>query len=110
MIRRLQNDLHQIQKFSEEHIKRTKSEAEKQEAADVKNSDGKKGKLQQEIAQLRTQMQALTSEHRESEQTLRKVSILHTLFNQKAGKNVTLKSTVNFLESFHCIRIGMVSF
>ena len=83
VIRRLQNDLHQIQKFSEEHIKRTKSEAEKQEAADVKNSDGKKGKLQQEIAQLRTQMQALTSEHRESEQTLRKVSILHTLFNQK---------------------------
>ena len=76
VIRRLQGDLHQIQKFSEEHIKRTKSEAEKQEAADVKNSDGKKGKLQQEIAQLRTQMQALTSEHRESEQTLRKVSFL----------------------------------
>ena len=84
MIRRLQNDLHQIQKFSEEHIKRTKSEAEKQEAADVKNSDGKKGKLQQEIAQLRTQMQALTSEHRESEQTLRKVSILHTFFKSKS--------------------------
>ena len=75
VIRRLQGDLHQIQKFSEEHIKRTKSEAEKQEAADVKNSEGKKGKLQQEISQLRTQMQALTSEHRESEQTLRKASL-----------------------------------
>ena len=72
VIRRLQGDLHQIQKFSEEHIKRTKSEAEKQEAADVKNSEGKRGKLQQEISQLRTQMQGLTSEHRESEQTLRK--------------------------------------
>ncbi len=74
MIRKLQGDLHQIQKYSEEHIKKTKSEAEKQEASDVKASEGKKTKLQQEITQLRTQLQALTSEHRQSEQTLRKVS------------------------------------
>lgn len=73
VIRRLQADLHQIQKFSEEHIKRTKSEAEKQEVSDVKNSEGKKGKLQQDVTQLRTQLQALTTEHRESEQILRKV-------------------------------------
>ena len=66
--------MHQIEKFSEEHIKRTKSEADKQEAADVKNSEGKKAKLQAELTQLRTQMQTLTSEHRESEQTLRRVS------------------------------------
>ncbi|XP_046347833.1 dynein regulatory complex protein 10-like [Haliotis rufescens] len=72
VIRRLQADLHQIEKFSEEHIRRVKTEAEKQEAADVKNSEGKRQKLQQEINQLRTQLQNLTMEHRESEQELRK--------------------------------------
>jgi hypothetical protein len=41
VIRRLQSDLHQIEKFSEEHMRRTKTEAEKQQAADTKNSDGK---------------------------------------------------------------------
>ncbi|XP_067681005.1 dynein regulatory complex protein 10-like [Haliotis asinina] len=72
VIRRLQADLHQIEKFSEEHIRRVKTEAEKQEAADMKNSDGKRQKLQQEINQLRTQLQNLTMEHRESEQELRR--------------------------------------
>ena len=75
IIRRLQADLHQIEKFSEEHIRRTKSEAEKQEAADTKNSEGKRVKLQQETNQLKTQLQNLTAEHRESEQNLRRVGI-----------------------------------
>jgi len=73
VIRRLQADLHQIEKFSEEHIRRTKSEAEKQEAADVKNSEGKRQKLQQDVNQLKTQLQNLIAEHREREQALRKV-------------------------------------
>lgn len=72
VIRRLQADLHQIEKFSEEHIRRTKSEAEKQEAADMKNSEGKKVKLQQELTQLRNQLSSLILEHRESEGDLRK--------------------------------------
>ncbi|KAK6192225.1 hypothetical protein SNE40_003732 [Patella caerulea] len=72
VIRRLQADLHQIEKFSEEHIRRVKTEAEKQETADVKNSEGKRQKLQQEINQLRTSFQTMTTEHRESEQELRK--------------------------------------
>ncbi|XP_013381737.1 IQ domain-containing protein D [Lingula anatina] len=71
VIRRLQADLHQIEKFSDEHIKRTKSEAEKQESADQKNSEGKQAKLQQEVSTLRTQLQNLISEHKESEQNLR---------------------------------------
>ena len=75
IIRRLQADLHQIDKFSNEHIRRTKTEAEKQEAADLKNSEGKKVKLHQEVAQLRTQLQNLIAEHRESEQGLRTVSV-----------------------------------
>lgn len=72
VIRRLQADLHQIEKFSEEHIRRTKSEAEKQESADTKNSEGKKLKLQQELAQLNTQLQNHIQEHREHEQSLRR--------------------------------------
>ena len=74
----MQADLHQIEKFSEEHIRRTKSEAEKQEAADVKNSDGKRVKLQHDSGQLKNQLSSLISEHRESEGDLRKVhSDLH---------------------------------
>lgn len=30
-IRRLKNDLHQIEQFSEEHVRRTKTEADKQQ-------------------------------------------------------------------------------
>ena len=68
--------MHQIEKFSDEHIRRTKSEAEKQEAADVKNSEGKKVKLSQELTQLRNQLSSLILEHRESEGDLRKVTII----------------------------------
>ncbi len=73
IIRRLQSDLHSIERYSIENIKRFKTEAEKQEAADMKNSEGKKQKLQTEINHLRTQLQNLTLEHRESEQELRGV-------------------------------------
>ncbi|CAH1802029.1 unnamed protein product [Owenia fusiformis] len=72
VIRKLQADLFQIDKFSQEHIRRTKQEAEKQESADVKNSEGKKQKLTQEVNQLSTQMANLVTEHREHEQSLRK--------------------------------------
>ena len=74
MIRRLKADLDQIEKFSNEHIRRTKTEAEKQEVADLKIAEGKRQKLQQDLAQMKTQLQNLTAEHRESEQVLRTVS------------------------------------
>ncbi|XP_069135643.1 dynein regulatory complex protein 10-like [Argopecten irradians] len=72
VIRRIQADLRQIEKFSEENMKRVQTEAEKQEAADIKTSDGKKQRLLQELQQLKTQNQNLITEHRESEQELRR--------------------------------------
>ncbi|OWF42252.1 IQ domain-containing protein D-like [Mizuhopecten yessoensis] len=72
VIRRIQADLRQIEKFSEENMKRVQTEAEKQEAADIKTSDGKKQRLLQELQQLKTQNQNLITEHRESEQDLRR--------------------------------------
>eukprot|EP00745_Piridium_sociabile_P029241 TRINITY_DN47673_c0_g2_i1.p1 TRINITY_DN47673_c0_g2~~TRINITY_DN47673_c0_g2_i1.p1 ORF type:complete len:374 (+),score=110.46 TRINITY_DN47673_c0_g2_i1:165-1286(+) len=57
VIKKLQAELHQIEKFSEEHIRRVRGESEKQEAADEKNSEGKRQKLQSEVTQLRSQLQ-----------------------------------------------------
>lgn len=72
VIRGLQADLRQIQKFSEDHIRRVNAEADKQKASDKKNSEGRKQRLQQEVTQLQTQHQNLVTEHRENEQELRK--------------------------------------
>lgn len=41
-IRRLDNDLKNVEKFSTDLIKRTKMDAEQQEASEVKASDGRK--------------------------------------------------------------------
>ena len=71
IIRRLQADIHHIEKFSEENIKRIKMESEKQQQSDTKNSDGRSQKLEQERSQLRIQLDNLISEHRESESNLR---------------------------------------
>ncbi|RUS72393.1 hypothetical protein EGW08_019853, partial [Elysia chlorotica] len=71
IIKRLQTDLHQIEKFSDENIRRTRAEAEKQEIADTKNSDQKTQKLQAEINQLQNQLNNAISEHREIEADLR---------------------------------------
>jgi len=72
VIRRLKNDLHQIEQFSEEHIRRTKTEADKQQAADLRGSEGKQLKLTSEIEQLKDQFTRMLTEHRENEQHLRK--------------------------------------
>lgn len=72
VIRKLQADLRQIEKFADENNKRVTNEAEKQEQADLKNSESKKQRLQQEYNQLQTQLQNLTMEHRENEQELRR--------------------------------------
>lgn len=50
------------------------TEAAKQDAAEMKNSDSKKGKLQQEIIELKKKLESDTVAHRESELALRKVS------------------------------------
>lgn len=72
VIRGLQADLRQIQKFSEDHIRRVNAESDKQKAADKKNSEGRKQRLQQEVTQLQTQLQNHVTEHRENEQELRR--------------------------------------
>ncbi|XP_077995600.1 dynein regulatory complex protein 10-like [Glandiceps talaboti] len=72
VIRRLKADLHQIEKFSEDHIRRTKSEAEKQQQADARNSEGKQQRLQADLQALRTQLANMIAEHRENELALRK--------------------------------------
>ena len=73
VIRKLQADLHHIEKFSEELIRRTKTDADKQEAADMKNSEGKQAKLQTETNTHRTELQTLVEENREREQQMRLV-------------------------------------
>jgi len=77
IIRRLQSELHQIERTAEETVRRTRVDAERQEAADKKNSDGKMGKLQHDLGQVRAQYGSLLAQHRESEQALRKV--FHTI-------------------------------
>lgn len=70
-----------LEKATEEEIKRTKTEADKQEAADSKNSEGKRDKLTAEMNELKAKLDNLTSEHREEEADLRRVSSIN-VFNE----------------------------
>ena len=76
-IRKLDNDLKNVEKFSTDLVKRTKTDAEQQESSETKASDGRKAKLQQELNQLRQQFQTLVLEHREQEQQLRREKWKH---------------------------------
>ena len=67
-----------MEKNAEEQNRRVITEASKQDAAEMKNSDSKKGKLQQEIIELKKKLEADTVTHRESELALRKVQFLIT--------------------------------
>ncbi|CAC5386866.1 unnamed protein product [Mytilus coruscus] len=73
VIKKLQTELQQIINFSKENIGRIKNEQDKQESADKKNHEGKVQRLQNEIVQLKTQLQNLVLEHREKEQDLRRM-------------------------------------
>uniref|UniRef100_A0A8D0HB58 Dynein regulatory complex protein 10 n=1 Tax=Sphenodon punctatus TaxID=8508 RepID=A0A8D0HB58_SPHPU len=68
----LKTHLHNLTKFSESQIQRTKQEAEKQQKGELRASQAKCTKTQQDIHQLRAQLNALVTEHREAELTLRK--------------------------------------
>ncbi|XP_015683750.1 dynein regulatory complex protein 10 [Protobothrops mucrosquamatus] len=72
VIKDLKSHLHSLAKFSESQIQRTRAEAEKQHKTEVRTSQTKCGKLQQELQQLRAQFNALVVEDRESELNLRK--------------------------------------
>lgn len=76
-IRKLDNDLKNVEKFSTDLVKRTKTDAEQQESSETKASDGRKAKLQQELNQSRQQFQTLVLEHREQEQQLRREKWKH---------------------------------
>ncbi|XP_059149687.1 dynein regulatory complex protein 10-like [Physella acuta] len=71
IIKKLQTELHTIEKISEENNRRTKLEAEKQEMADAKNSQQKSQKLQSEVNTLQSGLNSLVTEHRELEADLR---------------------------------------
>nr|XP_011759252.1 IQ domain-containing protein D isoform X3 [Macaca nemestrina] len=72
VIQELKNHLHQVLKFSENSLLRTKQEAEKQQKADFRASQARVAKIQQEILQLQSQFYNLVMENREAEQALRK--------------------------------------
>lgn len=73
IIRRLKNDIYNVEKTAEEQSRRIITEAAKQDASEMKTSDGKKSKLQQEIIELKKKLESDTLAHRESELALRKV-------------------------------------
>ncbi|XP_067911224.1 dynein regulatory complex protein 10 [Heterodontus francisci] len=72
IIRKLKNNLLQLDLFSEDYIRQVKQDAEKQQLADQKDSEGRIAKYQEEISQLRTQLNNMITEHRASEAALRK--------------------------------------
>ncbi|XP_056384736.1 dynein regulatory complex protein 10 [Hyla sarda] len=72
VIRQLKINLHQLEKFSENQIKRTVQEAETQQKSDCRASDGKITKLQQDLQQVRSQLNGTIAENREIELSLRK--------------------------------------
>lgn len=74
MIKDLKTHLHNLAKFSEGQIQRTRTEAEKQQKVEFRGSQGKCSKLQQELNQLKAQLNALITENRESELFFRKVT------------------------------------
>ncbi|KAM5311735.1 dynein regulatory complex protein 10 [Glossophaga mutica] len=72
VIQELKSQLHQVLKFSENSLHRSKREAEKQQRADFRASQARVAKIQQEILKLQSQFHNLVVENREAEQALRK--------------------------------------
>lgn len=72
IIRRLQEEIRQIDKQSEDNIRRVKMEAEKNISSELKTSDGKCAKIQQELILSRNSLQNLTTDHRNQEMELRR--------------------------------------
>lgn len=62
-----------MEKGCEDQNHRIIAEAARLEAGELKSSDGKRAKLQQEIIELKKSLESETQAHRESEYSLRKV-------------------------------------
>ncbi|KAH1180170.1 dynein regulatory complex protein 10 [Mauremys mutica] len=71
-IRDLKSHLLHLEKSSESHIQRTKQEAEKLQKGELRISQAKCAKIQQDIHQLRAQLNVLIIDNRDSELALRK--------------------------------------
>ncbi|XP_053556525.1 dynein regulatory complex protein 10 [Bombina bombina] len=72
IIWQLKNNLRQLENISENQVKRMQEEGEKQQKAESRISESKCSKLQLELQQLRSQLNASIVEHREVEMALRK--------------------------------------
>ncbi|XP_075686256.1 dynein regulatory complex protein 10 [Rhinoderma darwinii] len=72
VIRQLKINMHQLETFSGNQVKRTMQEAEKQQKSDWRASEGKIVKLQLDLQQLRSQLNGSIAENREIELSLRK--------------------------------------
>ena len=76
-IRKLKNNIFSVEKTAEAQNHRVITEAARLESSELKSSDAKKSKLQQEIIELKKSVESETQVHRESELSLRKVCIKH---------------------------------
>ncbi|XP_066545888.1 dynein regulatory complex protein 10 [Amia ocellicauda] len=72
VIRKLKSSLHQMERISEDFLKRTRQEAEKQCKSDCNASESRRARMQQEMVQLHSQLNALIAENRTMELALRK--------------------------------------
>merc|ERR1712096_599102 len=70
-IRRLKNDLHQIEQFTMESMKNTKRESEKRKEADLKDSNGKVEGLKHDLQLASNVYEKMLQQHRDSEKKLR---------------------------------------
>ncbi|XP_068937753.1 dynein regulatory complex protein 10 isoform X2 [Petaurus breviceps papuanus] len=100
VIKELKSHLHQVLKFSENHLLRTKQEAEKQQKAELRASQGRVAKIQQDIHVLRTQYHNIIEENRDSEQTLRK-----TEYEELAEIHTEEKAQLAELKEKHTVLI-----
>ncbi|KAJ1092404.1 hypothetical protein NDU88_005514 [Pleurodeles waltl] len=72
VIRQLKIQLYQLEKFSDDHIRRMKQEADNQQKSDQRVSENNCTKLQQELQRKRAQLNSEIAEHKEIEMALRK--------------------------------------
>ena len=71
-LRKIKSDLYQAEQFTEEQIRRTRNEMEKQMRSDNKNSDNRVNKLNLEIQNTKQKHAIAIIEHQEIEEKLRR--------------------------------------
>merc|ERR1712168_507925 len=70
-IRKLKNDLHQIEQFTTESMKNTKRESEKRKESDLKDSGVKVEGLKHDLQLASNVYEKMLTQHRDSEKKLR---------------------------------------